>query len=171
MREVEISEDNKFIDITNKELDEKLNNNESFILFLSSNQCPYCRAIIETADKVSRELDKDIYVIEAWDKDGNELFRDEYVNGDILEHSEVYNRLLELDTHDLLEEWVRDDKDLGRKRIYLPTFLYIENNEIVYIETGLTDELDEDPNIELTEEIKKEIYDKFYDFFNKLKHI
>ena len=82
LRKVEIAEDNNFIPISINELNDKLVNKEDMVLYISSNQCPYCRSVIETADQVSRELGVyDIFVIEAWDKDKTEIFRDEYVNG------------------------------------------------------------------------------------------
>lgn len=167
LRKVEIAEDNNFVPISIKELNEKLVNNEDMILYISSNQCPYCRSVIETADQVSRELGVyDIFVIEAWDNDRNEIFRDEYINGEVVENNDVYSKLLELDSNNILQDWVKDGKDLGRKRIYLPTFLYIENNEILFMETGISD-LQKEPNQELTDEIKEDMYNKLYNFFEK----
>lgn len=174
-RTIELSEDNRFVEITMEELMKKIDNGDSFYVYFGSRLCPWCRSVIEMADKVSRENDiEKIYYIDIWDDEGNELIRDQYVideNGKLKlekEGTEDYKKLLELFDTLLREYTVKDnngeDVAVGEKRIYAPNFFYISKGKAVRMVTGKS-ELQKDSRGELTQEMldqEEKVFDKFF---------
>ncbi len=174
-RTIELSEDNRFVEITMEELMKKIDNGDSFYVYFGSRLCPWCRSVIEMADKVSRENDiEKIYYIDIWDDEGNELIRDQYVideDGKLKlekEGTEDYKKLLELFDSLLREYTVKDnngeDVAVGEKRIYAPNFFYISKGKAVRMVTGKS-ELQKDSREELTQEMldqEEKVFDKFF---------
>ena len=179
-RTITISEDNVFVDISPDDLKEKIDNNEEFILFMSSNMCPWCRSVIESIDTISKEqgIEK-IYTLENWDSEGKEIFRDKLsvsedgtINVDIPGH-ETYYKLLSMDVNDFFSEFELTDKNevkhpSGEKRIYLPTLLYIKDGEIKLMTTA-TSTHQENSRDELTEQILQDQRNMLEDFFSSTK--
>ncbi len=174
-REVELSEFNKFVETTPKEIVEMINNKETFYVYFGSRLCPWCRSVIEKADEVSRlnDIDK-IYYIDIWDDEGNEIFRDKYELDDnnqlvkTFDGTEEYHILVELFS-DYLRDYTITDSDknnipVGEKRIYAPNFVFIEKGKIKKLVTGKSS-LQKDSREELTDEMLKEEEKVFNEFF------
>ncbi len=182
-REVSISEDNVFVEITAEELVKKIDNKETFYVYFGSRLCPWCRSTIEKADQVSREnlVDK-IYYVDIWDDEGNEILRDKYVlnaNGElelVIEGTESYKKLLTV-FDSLLEDYVLNEYETvndeqvlkrtvktGEKRIFAPNYFYVDNGVAVRMTTGTSD-LQKDSRETLTEEILKDEEKLFNEFF------
>ena len=174
-RTITLSENNRFVKTTAEEIVKKIENEDSFYVYFGSNLCPWCRSVIEMADKVSRENDIDkIYYVDIWDEDGNEILRDKYIvnsNNKIelsVEGTDSYKKLLEY-FDELLEDYNVTDNNgesisTGEKRIYAPNFFYISKGKATRITTG-TSPLQKDSREELTEEMLKdeeEMFDKFF---------
>ena len=174
-RTITLSENNRFVKTTAEEIVKKIENEDSFYVYFGSNLCPWCRSVIEMADKVSRENDIDkIYYVDIWDEDGNEILRDKYIvnsNNKIelsVEGTDSYKKLLEY-LGELLEDYNVTDNNgesisTGEKRIYAPNFFYISKGKATRITTG-TSPLQKDSREELTEEMLKdeeEMFDKFF---------
>ena len=174
-RTISISEDNRFVEITMEELMKKIDSGDSFYVYFGSRLCPWCRSVIEMADKVSRENDiEKVYYIDIWDDEGNELIRDKYTidenNKLVLEKegTEEYKRLLEL-FGSLLRDYTLTDNNgdevaVGEKRIYAPNYFYINKGKAVRMITGKSD-TQKDAREELTEEMLKDEEEKFDKFF------
>ena len=174
-RTITLSENNRFVKTTAEEIVKKIENEDSFYIYFGSNLCPWCRSVIEMADKVSRENDIDkIYYVDIWDEDGNEILRDKYIvnsNNKIelsVEGTDSYKKLLEY-LDELLEDYNVTDNNgesisTGEKRIYAPNFFYISKGKATRMTTG-TSPLQKDSREELTEEMLKdeeEMFDKFF---------
>ena len=151
-RSVFIDKDNPMVYITDKELLEKIKNKEDMVVYFGFNKCPWCRSVIETLIEVSNDLRDTKVILE----DGNIKTTKE--------GSPAYLSIVDL-LSEYLDDYVVDDKVVG-KRIYAPNILVIKNESIQGIETGISDLLT-DSKGELTEEIKKDSYDKLYTLLEK----
>lgn len=167
-RSVSIPEDNPFVYITDAELVKKIENKEDMVVYFGFNKCPWCRSVIETFIEVSNDLNIDkIYYLDILDiRDTKEL-----VDGEIItskEGSDSYYKLLDL-LNDYLDDYVIEDQVVS-KRIYAPNILVIKNSEIIGIVTGESDLLT-NPFDELTDEVKKDSYDKIYSLLSKYNNL
>ena len=175
-RSISLNENNKFKEITQEDLIEKLNNNKSFYIYFGSTLCPWCRSVIEMADKISRENDIDvIYYLDIWDDDGNEIFRDKYVlnsNNNLelsVEGTAAYKLVLER-FNDFLSDYSLTDSngskiDVGEKRVYAPNFAYVLNGKAIRLITGISEKQD-DSHMELTNEMLEDEEKSFKNFFS-----
>ncbi len=175
-RSISLSENNKFKEITQDELISKLNNNESFYIYFGSTLCPWCRSVLEMADKISRENDIDtIYYLDIWDEKGNEIFRDKYVlnSNNVpeleVEGSSAYKLVLER-FNDFLSDYALTDSNgnrvsVGEKRVYAPNFVYVLNGKAIRLVTGISDK-QTDAYAELTSEMLEDEESTFKSFFS-----
>ena len=175
IREISIDTDNPFESITTKSLLEKINNKESIYVYFGDPLCPWCRSVLEEAVKVAKENNiEKIYYVKIWDKDGKEILRSKYqLNKKGLPELEIpatddYYSLLKV-FKDLLSDYtLTDDKGkevkVGEKRIYAPTFIYIEKGLAKKLTTGLSDK-QESSIEELTDEVLIDEELKFTEFF------
>ena len=176
-RSISISEDNPFIEVTADEIVKKIDNKETFYVYFGSSLCPWCRSVIESANKIAKEKNiKTIYYVDVWDEDGKEVLRDKYEYKDnnlvkTINGTDSYYKLLD-NFNDLLRDYEIDDPNIddkkystGEKRIYAPNFIYIKEGKAVKLVTGKSDKL-KNPRDELTDEIKQDEEITFRDFFN-----
>ena len=157
-RKLEISEDNRMIYSTAKDIVKKIDNNESFIVYFGFPTCPWCRSMITNLVDMSIEKEVDIYYVNVLD------IRDtkEYVDGEVKttkEGDKYYMELLDrLDS--VLEKYSLKDKDgneveTNEKRIYAPNVVTISNGSPKKLVDGCSDSL-EDPYGKITEEMQND---------------
>ncbi len=173
-RSVTLSEDNRFMETTVLDIIKRIENKETFYVYFGSNLCPWCRSVIETADKVSRNNDIErIYYVDIWDEQGNEILRDKYTleNGKatvVNEGAPEYKKLLEYLGSQLDDYTLTDSNNktimVGEKRIYAPTYFYIEKGKAVKSTTGISPK-QTNSRAELTEEILKYQEEEFSKLF------
>lgn len=175
-RSVTLSDDNRFIETTSEEIVKKIENKETFYVYFGSNLCPWCRSVIEMADKISRENDIErIYYVDIWDEKGNEILRDKYTldeeNNPVIsiKGTEAYEKLLKL-LDSKLSDYTLTDEDgntinVGKKRIYAPTYFYIEKGDAVRTTTGISPK-QTNSRAELTDEMLKDQEEEFTKLFN-----
>jgi thiol-disulfide isomerase/thioredoxin len=174
-RTVTIDKDNPYVFITGEEIVKKIENKETFYLYVGDKMCPWCRSVIEMATKKAKEYNvKTIYYINIWDDDHNEVFRDKYElkeDGSLektVEGTEGYKKLLTYFDSVLSDYTLTDSNnnkiETGEKRIYAPNFFYVKDGEVKVMVEGISDKLT-DPRGELTEEILKDEADIFEGFF------
>ena len=174
-RTVTIDENNKFEEITAKEVLEKINNNETFYVYFGSKLCPWCRSTIEMADKISRSngVEK-VYYVDIWDDEGNEILRDRYTLDDdnklvlSIEGAKEYQSLLKA-FDGVLSTYTLTDKngnkiETGEKRIYAPNYIYVNKGKAIRLTEGISS-LQKDSREELTKEMLDEEEKLFNDFF------
>ncbi len=171
---VTIPETNPFRETDLETVLSRIDNKETFYLYVGDPMCPWCRAVIETACKKAEEYGiTEIAYIDIWDEEGNELFRDRYEltdNGAVLvsEGTEEYRRLLEYLGPVLSDYELSDGKTsivLEEKRIYSPNFIRIENGTAVKMTEGIPKQLS-DPREKLTEQQQEEMAAAFDAFFS-----
>ena len=174
-RSVTIDEDHPFVKEEPAIIVNKIENKETFYLYVGDEQCPWCRSVIETAIRVAKEEGiKEIYYLEIWNADGEEILRDKYVvqEGKLVKESSGHSTYTKLLTylHPLLDDYIitQDDQDyeVNEKRIYAPNFFYIEDGVPKKMTTGISG-LQEDSRQELNEEMLKEEETLFKEFFAK----
>ena len=159
IRTVSIDEDNPMLYSTAKEIVEKIENKDTFIVYFGFASCPWCRSMIETLIQSAKDNGVDtIYYVDVYgirDKitvnDSGELERDA---GD-----KNYMKLLEL-LDDVLSDYSVEDSsgnsvDTGEKRIYAPNVVAIVDGVATKLAEGIADGL-EDPYAELTDEMKED---------------
>ena len=174
-RTVSISDDNPYIKVTQKDIVEKIENNETFYLYVGDSLCPWCRSVIEKSIEVAKTFNVDkIYYIDIWDDEGNEILRDKYELQDgkavkISDGTEYYEKLL-LYFDSVLSEYTLTTEEgenikIGEKRIYAPNFFYIKKGKVNKITDGIS-EKQKDSREKLTEEILKDEEKLFNEFFS-----
>ena len=167
VRSLSIPEDNPFVYASANDIITMMDNNETFVVYFGFAKCPWCRSVLPVLLDVASELKIDkIYYVDVKDiRDVLEV--DE--NGDIAtvkEGSEGYIGLLNrLDNvlEDYTLEYDGEEIKTGEKRIYAPNVLSIVNGEAKELETGISDAqiAAGNPYMELTEDMKKDTYNKF----------
>lgn len=172
-RELNI-EQNPFVFSNSDEIIKMIENKESFYVYFGDKACPWCRSVIEKAINVSKKYSiSKIYYINIWDDDHNEILRDKYELKDgkavkVNDGDKNYSKLLEY-FNEFLDDYTLTDEEnnvinVGEKRIFAPTFIYVENGKAVRETTGISKKLTS-PFDELTEEILKDEEKLFNDFF------
>ena len=78
-RSLNINEDNPYVKVDPSEIVKKIENKETFYLYVGDHLCPWCRSGLEKAIEVAmKEGIKDIYYIDFWDDNHTEILRDLY---------------------------------------------------------------------------------------------
>lgn len=153
-RSLKINKKNRIIYSTAKEIVEKTENKDTFIVYFGFSKCPWCRSMIENLVDLSIENGMDIYYVDVLD------IRDtiEMVDGELKttkEGDKDYMKLIEL-YGDVLSDYTIKNGDekisAGEKRIYAPNVVAVVNGEAKEMVEGVSEEL-EDPYGEITEEM------------------
>lgn len=165
IRAVNIPEDNPIIFKTAEEIVKMMDNKESFLVYFGFNDCPWCRSIVEELIKVSIDNSvaklyyvdvKDIRDIKEIDEEGNIITTKEGTKG--------YNELLER-LSNVLEDYKLTNQDenevsTNEKRIFAPNVVAVSKGKAIELSTGESEKL-KNPYDKLTEEMRKETYNKF----------
>lgn len=174
-RKITISEDNKFIEVEPSDIVNKIEKKESFYVYFGSRLCPWCRSVIEVADKISKDkkIDK-IYYIDVWNDEGKEIFRDKYelIDGELkqtFKGAKEYKKIINSIDKDLLRDYIITTEEgknveVGEKRIYAPNFVYFEKGKGIRLTNGKS-EKQTDPREKLTKEMLKDEEKVFNEFF------
>ena len=163
IREISIDKDNPIIYSTAEKIVDMITNKETFVVYFGFPKCPWCRSMLETFLEVAkdRKITK-IYYVDVYDiRDTKEL-----VDGEVKttkEGSKGYNELLEkLDS--VLSDYELSTEDgekvsTGEKRIFAPNVVAVVNGEAIKLTEGISDK-QEDAYQDLTEELKKDMYEQ-----------
>ena len=164
-REVEIDEENPFVFATAEEIQEKIDNKETFAVYFGFNSCPWCRSIITTLIEVADDLDIDkIYYVDVLDiRDTYEL-NSKNKPEKTKDGSEGYNELINSLANVLSDYTLTTEKgktvQVGEKRIYAPNLVSVVDGKAQKLNTGIS-EMQTDSMMELTDEMKKDTYNQF----------
>ena len=172
-RSVSIAEDHPFVRESGNEILKKIQNKETFYLYIGDELCPWCRSVIEKAIEIAKLAQiKTIYSIEIWNDQGEEIFRDKYIYENeelkkIYEGDPSYFELLAY-FDDFLQDYtlLTEEKEIqtGEKRIFAPSFFYIEEGIPKRMCTGISP-LQNDSREELSEAILEDESKLFKAFF------
>lgn len=167
-RVLKISKDNNMIYSSVSEVLKKIENKETFVVYFGFNSCPWCRSVLNELISASNDLNiNKIYYVNV--RENGVDIRDtlEYKDGNIVktkEGVEGYDKLLEV-FNDVLSDYSLSDSDGNKidskeKRIYAPNVIAIVNGKAAKLTSGISDSQN-DAYMDLTNEMKKETYDKF----------
>lgn len=173
-RNLSINAKNPIVYSTAEEIVDKIENEETFIVYLGDPECPWCRSVIEMALETAVENSvQKIYYVRIWNGFHNEVLRDVYEVKDgeakiKIEGTEAYYKLLSY-FDELLEDYTLTDDDgntvkTNEKRIFAPNFIFVKNGKAEKLIDGISKK-QESFNSELNEEIKndeKEMFNEFY---------
>lgn len=178
-RSLAIDEKNPYVKTTIDEVVKKLNNKESFYLYVGDPLCPWCRSGLEKMIEVAiKEGIEDIYYIDFWDDDHNEILRDLYelqeVDGvltpvKIQDATEGYNVLLDkvkLFAQDYTLTKDGQSYNVGVKRIMGGDHFYFANGICTKYTTLRSPKL-ANAFDELTPEVLEDQEKTFTEFFTK----
>ena len=146
-----------------EQIEKMVEKKESFVLYLGFPECPWCRSVVSTLLEVEKELGLDtIYYLNIKE------IRDQYKIVDnqlqkVKEGTKDYQKLLSM-FDSVLENYTLTTSsgevlETGEKRIYAPSIIAITSGEAVNLTDGISDK-QTDAFMNLTEEIKKESYEK-----------
>ena len=177
-RELNIAEDNPYVKVDPSTIVSKIENKETFYLYVGDTLCPWCRSGLEKAiEEAKKEGIKDIYYIDFWDDNHKEILRDLYTvevgkKGKVTftktqEGTASYTKILDT-VKDYVQNYTidKDGKtyDVGIKRIYGGDHFYFKDGKCVKYMSLRSPKLNGafDP---LTEEVLKDQEETFTNFF------
>lgn len=171
-RSIIIPEDHPLLLSSGEEVLKKIEDGDTFYVYVGDEMCAWCRSVLEMAIKTATECGvQQIYHIDAWDDERNELFRNRYLirDNELIEIKGVdaYYRLIDL-WQDHISDYVLDvdgeKVDMFQKRIFLPSFFYIEKGKTLRYTRGIS-ALQKRKNDELSAEILADERKLFMRFF------
>lgn len=163
VRELSISKYNSIIYTSAKEVEEKISNNETFVIYLGFPECPWCRSVLPILLEVASDLKIDtIYYINIKDmRDSYEIVDNKLKK--MKKGTKDYKILLRLFDNVIDEYTLTNDDgeeiDTLEKRIYAPSIISVVNGEVVDLTDGISD-MQTDAYMKLTDDIKKSSYNK-----------
>lgn len=171
-RELNIDKDNMIKYSSAKEVLDKINNNESFIVYFGFAKCPWCRSMIENLLSLAKQNNEVIYYVDVLEiRDTLEVKDDKVVvskKGDT-----NYMKLLEkldnvLDDYSLEVDDVK--YETNEKRIYAPNVVAIINGKAVKKVEGVSEKLT-NPYGKITDEMNKDSIDQLNCIFKCLEEL
>lgn len=149
-RKITINENNPFRHVSQEKVKSMLEENKTFYLYIGDEKCPWCRSVVEKAVEVANKKGiKEIYYLNIWDKDFNEILRDKYTIKKLGEKeklndgTETYKLMLKRFNSKLSDYTLTDEENvevkIGEKRIFAPTYFYIKNGKLERMTTALSD--------------------------------
>ena len=174
-RKITIPSNNPFRHVSQNKIITMLKENKTFYLYVGDEKCPWCRSVIEKAAEIANKKGiKEIYYVNIWDKDYNEILRDKYKVTDAGElekvnsSTDLYKLMLKRFDSKLTDYTLTDNEGktvkVGEKRIYAPTYFYIENGKVKRMTTALSDK-QEGAYDTLTSDILKDEEKDFNELF------
>lgn len=178
-RTIEIDKDNPFIYATIDELNEKIENEETYIVYFGANWCPWCRSVLPTfieeaktakIDKVyyidvrpDNEIDNDLRDIYSLDDDGKIYLSHEGTKAyhQFLEYADAI--LPEYSSHGVSVDKTEFDDE---KRIGAPSFILVKEGKPIERISGVSSK-ETDAYMELTDEIIEDMQENFQTFLSK----
>lgn len=162
-RNVNFSKENHFTYSTIEEINKKIDNKETFLVYFGFKECPWCRLVIEQMVKASLDQGVEkIYYVNIKD------IRDikEYKENKIVtikegkkEYYEVRDKLSNI-LDDYILKTDKEELNTNTKRIYAPNLIGIVNGKGYKLTTGIK-ELSKDPYKPMTKKEKKYAYNSF----------
>lgn len=162
-RNLNISENNPIVYKTANDIVSMIDNKETFAVYFGFSKCPWCRSVLPTMFEVANDLGIDkIYYVDVSDIRDTKEYKDGKVE-DVKAGSPGYNLLLIL-LKDVLDDYNLTDSegnpvDVDEKRIYAPNIITVLGGKPEGMTTGISDS-QTDPNMEITDDMKKEMYEK-----------
>ena len=170
IRTVSIPKDNPFIYKNADEINEMIENKETFIVYFGFAKCPWCRSILENLIKAANDTKlKKIYYVDVLDiRDTLKLENGEVVK--VKEGTSGYYKLVE-NISNVLSGYTLKENDKTLEygyRIYAPNVVAIKDGKAISMTTGVS-EKQNDAYMELSEDMNKESYGMFKNLIKTLE--
>ncbi|MDO4466097.1 MAG: hypothetical protein Q4C49_03695 [Bacillota bacterium] len=161
IRSITIPKENPMMVSSAEEVIQKIENKDTFLLFLGFPSCPWCRSVVPTFLEVAKEKEiQQVYYVDI------ENIRDILIPGEEKKGTEGYYQLLEkLDS--LLPPYIIDGKDMGEKRIFVPSFVRIKDGVATELISGESS-LQTDGYMELSQEIIQDMRNQLDPFLDRV---
>ena len=176
-RTLDIDKNNPYVKVSIDEIAKKIENKETFYLYVGDPLCPWCRSGLEKMIEVAnREKIETIYYVDFWDDEHNEILRDLYdveVVGkkvNIIKTKEATEgyKILYKAVEDFIQDYTitKDGKEynVGVKKVYGGDHFYFNKGECEKYVSLRVPSLAKATD-ELTKEVLKEQEDLFTKFF------
>lgn len=170
-RKISIPEDNPIEYSTFKDIKEKIDNKEDFVMYVGFSACPWCRSVITPVLEVFKENKvKTVYYVNVRSDNTKETDIRGYYKLDEkdkvvvdVEKGEYYDDILSALSEFLTPYTLKNSKGkvigTGENRLYAPTFVVFKKGAAVALDECISDNQN-DAYMELTEDIIKDIKDK-----------
>jgi len=177
-REISISEDNPIVYSSFKDVSERIDNKEDFIVYVGFSACPWCRTVIpyvlESAEE--NKIDTIYYVNVREDNTRESDLRGYYkldeknnvvvdIEADEYYHT-VLNTLDDYLTPYTLETEKGKKVETGENRLYAPTIIVYKKGVAVAVDECISD-IQEDGYQEITSKMEKDMLSKANALFEK----
>lgn len=163
-RTLEIDKDNSFIYKDANDIVKMMENKETFVVYFGFATCPWCRSVVPTLIEVANDLGiTPIYYVDVKEiRDTMVIDEDSSIVTKVKGTDAYYELLEKMDS--VLEEYTLKDQDGNKistkeKRIYAPNIVSVVDGEALKLTDGISDK-QTDGYMELTDEIKRESYEK-----------
>ena len=171
IRSLNIPKNNKMIYSTAKEIVEKIEKQESFVVYFGFASCPWCRSMINNLISLSIEEDVDIYYVDVLDiRDLMEVQDGKAVK--VQEGDSYYMNLLDKLAEVLSDYNLVDSEnkkiETNEKRIYAPNVVTIVNGMPERMVEGVSEDM-KDPYGKISNKMKKDSIDQLKCIFKCLK--
>ena len=180
-RTLDINKKNPYVKVSIDEIAKKIENGETFYLYVGDHLCPWCRSGLEKMIEVANKEKIDtIYYVDFWDDDHNEILRDLYdveIHGKKVkitktqEETKGYKVLYEA-VKDFIQDYTvtKDGKEynVGVKKVYGGDHFYFNKGKCEKYVSLRVPSLKKATD-ELTKEVLKEQEELFTGFFTSSK--
>lgn len=172
IRSLDIPSNNPIVYSDCSNILEKMNNNESFVVYFGFSECPWCRSCIETMIETAKENNVDkVYYVDVKDVRDSLVIADDGSVMMVKEPGKGYDELVER-LSSVLDDYVLQNIDgnevnTGEKRIYAPNFVIVKDGQPL-IKIDGTSSLQKDPYEELSVEMIDDMQDIFKNAFDLL---
>lgn len=130
-----------FYDMTVKEMIDKIDNKDTFVVYFGFSECPYCNVAVPLLNDVAKDYDSIVYYIDT-------------------RSNEEWESNMDIDDYDLVVEYLGeylDYDDDGKKHLYTPHVFFFKDGEVVKEHEGTIDGKTDEMSTQDVEELK-EIY-------------
>ena len=179
-REIDIDYNNPVVYSSFKEVLDKINNKDTFIVYVGFSACPWCRSVIPYVLESAKEnkIDKIYYINVREDNTKESDLRgyykvDENNNVVIDIYPDKYYHDVLNTLNDFLEPFTIENEagevfETGENRLYAPTIIVYKEGKAVALDECIS-EKQTDPYQELTKDMQKEMKEKANKLFKEYK--
>ena len=160
-RTISIDKNNPYIKITQKDIVKKIENKETFYLYIGDPKCPWCRSALPALLEASEDAGiNTIYYLNIKEERDTKKIDSNGKIIDVKKGSSGYNKLLEV-LNDYLDDYtLKDDNGnevkVGEKRIYVPLVVFVKEGKVLGIHSD-TVASQKDPYQGLNDKQKEEL--------------
>lgn len=145
--------------------------NETGIVYFGFPNCPWCRVSTEVLLEVAEKEEKDIYYLNTLDIRSSYSVDEEGKLTLTKNGTREYHEILKI-LDEYLEDFVLTTTsgkkiNVGEKRLYSPTAVFVKEGEVLGIHVGTVDS-QENPYEKLSKEQREELESKYLNYINKI---